>query len=479
MDIKSIVQSPKEAIEQHWASVEACDVSDSVFSLVSEIKRLVSEIKATKSKKQLCAKAFKAANTEPGLITSLKAQMQVISSELKALEKQRKENEQQLRTYFEVLDTADKLTESKATDIPKQFTMTANIAVSPIDIDSISVSEIDDKLSTDWDNYVEQHPNAALYHRYDWRRVVERSFRHQNHYFAAIDANSNIVGILPTTRLTSRLFGDFAVALPYFNYGGVLADNTDITQKLLDYASGFYETLGAKHLEVRSTIPDVCTWPVTTDKVSMIRPLPQNTERLGLELGAKIRSQIKRAQRENVEIEIGGIDLLKPFYHVFSINMRDLGTPVYSKSFFANILRQWPKLATIAVIKVNGRPVATAFLLSHGDMLEIPWASTLKEANPMSINMLLYWEVLSLAIRTGHSFFDFGRSTKEANTYRFKKQWGAKPIQHYWYYWLRDGEELPKLKPDNPKFALLIKIWRLMPVALTKLLGPFIVKNLP
>jgi serine/alanine adding enzyme len=479
MDIKAIVRSPRDAIENHWASVEACDVSDSILSLAAEIKLVIAEIKAAKSKKQLCAKAFKAAHGEPDDLASLKAQMQTISGELKTLEKKRKANEQQLAAYFEVSDPAEQRAESGSIAKPKQFMLAPNVTDSAIDIDSISVSEIGGDLSADWDSYVEQHPNAALYHRYNWRLVIERSFHHQNHYFAAIDVNKKIVGILPTTRLTSSLFGDFAVAMPYFNYGGVLANGPDVSRKLLDYAAGFYEKLGAKHLEVRSTAPDLCSWPVTTDKVSMVRALPKNAELLGKELGAKIRSQIKRAQRESVEIEIGKMDLLNQFYHVFAINMRDLGTPVYSKSFFANILRQWPELATIVVIKVNGRPVATAFLLSHGDMLEIPWASTLKEANPMSINMLLYWEVLSFAIRTGHTFFDFGRSSKEANTYRFKKQWGAQPIQHHWYYWLREGEELPKLKPDNPKFAFLIKAWRLMPVALTKLLGPSIVKNLP
>ena len=93
--------------------------------------------------------------------------------------------------------------------------------------------------------------------------------------------------------------------------------------------------------------------------------------------------------------------------------------------------------------------------------------------------MLLYWEVLSFAIAQKYQFFDFGRSSKDHNTYRFKRQWGAKPVQHQWYYWLQEGQAMPALKPDNPKFKLAINVWQQLPVFLTRIVGPFIVKDLP
>ena len=139
MDIKAIVLSPKDAIEEHWASVETCDVSESIFSLASEIKLVTAEIKATKSKKQLCARAFKAADAEPDVVASLKAQMKAISSELKALEKKRKANEQQLRAYFEARDPTDELSGLESIAKPRQFMIASNVADSTINISSISV----------------------------------------------------------------------------------------------------------------------------------------------------------------------------------------------------------------------------------------------------------------------------------------------------------------------------------------------------
>jgi hypothetical protein len=79
----------------------------------------------------------------------------------------------------------------------------------------------------------------------------------------------------------------------------------------------------------------------------------------------------------------------------------------------------------------------------------------------------------------GYGSFDFGRSTPGEGTYRFKEQWGAKPVQLYWHYWLRNGSPAPELNPKNPKYQIAIKIWQRLPVGLTRLIGPAIVKNLP
>ena len=92
---------------------------------------------------------------------------------------------------------------------------------------------------------------------------------------------------------------------------------------------------------------------------------------------------------------------------------------------------------------------------------------------------MLYWEAIRFAIRTGSAKFDFGRSTPGEGTFIFKKQWGAKPVQLYWQYLLKDGERVPELNTKNPKYELAIKVWQRLPITLTKVLGPRIVKNIP
>jgi FemAB-related protein (PEP-CTERM system-associated) len=330
----------------------------------------------------------------------------------------------------------------------------------------------------EWNEYALGHPASSIYHRAEWRKLIEETFGHSSYYCIARNSNGDIVGILPMIRLTSLLFGDFMVSVPYFNYGGPLGDNADIEKSLISFAGQLASTLGVSHIEYRDDVPRD-DMPCRSEKVNMVLSLPENEQLLWESFSSKLRSQIRRSQRENPQLLFGEAELLDDFYNVFSRNMRDLGTPVYGKYFFRNILTTFPGDFRIIVVKLGNRPVAAGFLALSGGCMEIPWASTIRDVNHLSINMLLYWEALKYAIAHGCSSFDFGRSTLDSGTYRFKKQWGALPQQLYWHYWLGSHNEMPALQPSNPKYKLLIKLWKLLPLAIANRLGPMIVKNLP
>lgn len=62
--------------------------------------------------------------------------------------------------------------------------------------------------------------------------------------------------------------------------------------------------------------------------------------------------------------KVGMAELLDDFYSVFSINMRALGTPVYSKSFFANILSEFYDKTWISTVYTSdGIPVVPFWML--------------------------------------------------------------------------------------------------------------------
>ena len=268
--------------------------------------------------------------------------------------------------------------------------------------------------------------------------------------------------------------------MPFFNYGGVIADNAEITTTLNNYLQTQAEKTKVSHIQYRESIERIeNVLPVSTSKVNMVLQLPDSAEALGKLIGSKRRSQIKRPIKEGVSHKIGKAELLDDFYQVFCENMRDLGTPVYGKSFFENILETFKEHCTICVVYWQGKPVSSGFLITYKGRMEIPWASTLSYANRISVNMYLYWQILSYAIETGCNEFDFGRSTIDEGTYRFKKQWKSEPQQCYWYHWVPEDGELPNLSPSNAKFDLAIKIWKKLPLKVANTLGPLLVKNLP
>lgn len=330
-----------------------------------------------------------------------------------------------------------------------------------------------------WDRYVSDHPEGTGYHLLAWRQVIEKTFGHRTIYFMARNDQGHVQGVLPLVFLKSPLFGQFFVSIPYFNYGGVLGDGEDARSALLDAAATAAKELGAAHIELRHADGVKLSWPHKDHKVSMRLDLPSHFDELMKSFPPKLRSQVRRGEKEGMTVQVGGLDLLDDFYAVFARNMRDLGTPVYGKDFFSAILQTFPKGAKICTVRLGSDTVAAGFVYGFRQMLEIPWASSDRRFARLAPNMLLYGSLLKYACEQGYRVFDFGRSTKESGTYRFKEQWGAKPVQLHWYYWLRDGGPLPELNPQNPKYALAIRVWQQLPVPVTTTIGPWIAKYLP
>ena len=332
---------------------------------------------------------------------------------------------------------------------------------------------------SDWDAYVVSHPESSNYHLYGWRNVIEKSFGHRSYYLTTRDGKDQICGILPLVFMKSALFGKFLVSLPFFNYGGLLNSCDKATQLLLDDSLTILKETRGTYIELRNCGIVLNGLETKQHKVTMILDLEKDQEAAWKRLDAKVRNQVRKAEKSGLQVVIGHLELLDGFYEVFCRNMRDLGTPVYGKNFFSNVLAAFPNSTRIISVTSDGRTVASGMLSWFRETLEVPWASSNRDFRELCPNNLFYWEAIKFAIRNNSSRFDFGRSTPGEGTYRFKKQWGAIPHQLYWQYILAKNSQVPQLDPSNPRFRMAINIWQRLPVLVTKILGPGIVRCIP
>ncbi len=315
---------------------------------------------------------------------------------------------------------------------------------------------------------------------------------------------SELVGVLPLQLVESRLFGRFLVSLPYVNTAGVVADSDSAAVALVDRAIQLADALDVKHLELRQerAVAHPKLIAGVTDKVHMRLALPATSDELWDAIKAKVRNQIRKAQKtDGFSVAWGGDELLPEFYDIFCRNMRDLGTPPFSRRLFAEILQAFPNVgqvfnlpgqqrdgqvenlpheaaAEICVVRLHGRPVASGLLIHGPGTTQVPSASSLREFNSTNANMLLYWNLLTRSIERGQREFDFGRSTRDGGTYKFKAQWGAVEHPAVWQHYVRRGQA-SDMRPTNGKFQKAIQVWQRLPVWLTKLIGPSIVRGIP
>jgi serine/alanine adding enzyme len=351
-----------------------------------------------------------------------------------------------------------------------------------------------------WDRYVAAHPHGGPFHRFGWKGILERVYNLSTFFLMAGDdasgracangQDSPVRGICALALLKSPGNKRRLISLPYLDVSGILADDGRCEDHLLRHALTIAQTHRVDWMELRQTAPlrggaipagspdgqpetrfddRVRVHRVSTHKAGLRRDLPADSRQLLDSFKSKLRSQIKKALKNGLTHEVGGAELLPLFYDVFSRNMRDLGSPVHAYRWFGEVLGTFGEDARIVVVRRQSEAVAASLVLRFQNRLHNPWASSLRAHRRLGSNMLLYWAMLSYACDAGLSVFDFGRSSPGAGTFAFKRQWEARPRPLQWHYMTLKGAAV-----DPQAERLSFRSWKLLPIGLSRLLGPHI-----
>ena len=324
-----------------------------------------------------------------------------------------------------------------------------------------------------WDQYVRKHKDHSPYHLFAWLAAIETAYSHNVYYFVA-KQSSKIVGVLPLVNIRIPLKGGSLCSLPFCDVGGCLADNSDVQIALEERGTELKGQLKSKSIEYRERAETTEKTLFEGRKVSMLLPLPETSDELFTSFKSKLRSQIRKAEKNGLTYELGmNQQFIDEFYAVFSENMLRLGSPVHSKKWIESICDQYKEQCIITVVKLDGVPVGAGLVLFSNDKACIPWASTRAEYNRLSPNMMLYWALLKFVTDKGCTEFDFGRSTFDEGTFRFKQQWGAKPTLLEW----RDDTSQPDSQMGSAQSTSSLKslvesVWKKLPLAVANAIGP-------
>jgi FemAB-related protein (PEP-CTERM system-associated) len=328
-----------------------------------------------------------------------------------------------------------------------------------------------------WDSFIQERPDATGYHLWAWRGVFERAFGHPTTYLLA-SREGVTTGVLPLVSFRSMLFGRFLVSLPFVNYGGVLAIDDASANALVARASSIATLRHARYVELRHRERRFDALVPKQHKVTMLLPLRSSVAQMWDALDRKVRNQVRKAQKSGLVALSAGIERLDDFYRIYAHNLRDLGTPVYARRFFEEVLCAFPERSGLVIVTHQNRPIAASVTWRWRDTVEVPWAGSLRAYNAMSPNNLLYWTIILGAIAEHARVLDFGRSTPNEGTFHFKRQWGAEPLPLWWEYDLLRGS-MPDNSPKNSRFRLAIETWKRLPLPLTNAVGPHLVRSIP
>ncbi len=328
-----------------------------------------------------------------------------------------------------------------------------------------------------WDAFVSAQAGSTMCHRSGWRDVMGDVLGHETSLLVALDSAGAWRGVLPLVRVRSVL-GRYLVSIPFMNDGGPLGDD-EAKSSLAEYAVDEARRTRAKLMELRSRDPVPGPVRPSERKIAVHLTLPESVEKLwSSTFKAKLRSQIRRPTKEGM-VARSGHGELDAFYHVFARNMRDLGTPVLPRAFFTKLEQVFGNdVSFTAVYTAQGAPAAAACCLTWKEEVEVTWASSLRELNHLSPNMLLYANLMEQAIGRGSRVFNFGRSTPGSPTHKFKLQWGGEDRPLAWPSWSPSGAASTP-SPDRPVFRVATAVWRRLPMPIANRVGPLLSRHLP
>jgi FemAB-related protein (PEP-CTERM system-associated) len=342
--------------------------------------------------------------------------------------------------------------------------------------------EVDEAPGPEWDAYVTRSGGACLGHAAAWARVMRNSYAISAYFLRARDGSGETRGLLPLFLFRGLRGGRELISSPFLDAAGVLADSAEAEEALVGEALGLARRIGAGALELRQLAPPPRSTeaPPAAPRVDLVLPLEESEELQWKTLRAKVRNQTRKAEREGLSLASGDPDALRrSFYSVFCVNMRDLGSPVHGSRFFEAIQAEFGESVRFIVTRDGERPVGGLVAIDYAGVVTIPWASTLRSERSRCPNNQIYWEAIRWAIERGARELDFGRSPRDAGTYRFKLGWGARERELSWVRLSPDGEPLAlDSAGDSPWMQRLSSLWARLPVSLTARLGPVIRRRL-
>ncbi len=323
--------------------------------------------------------------------------------------------------------------------VNQQYKYNLNLAAVPEDIHV--VRQLDERV---WKEFVDQHPQANIFHTPEMYQVFERTPGFHPAIWAAVRPGGQIEALfLPVQVTLNNLLRRFTTRA--ISYGSVLCSPTDEGHQALSLLLDAYvrEIKGScLFTELRNVSDLAAVQPILRnqgfvyeDHLNYLIDLDLTPEEVFQNIGARTKKNIKRGLnkgevmvREVTDASQLGIcyDLLKKTYQAARV-------PLASRSMFEaafELLR--PKnMVRFTLAYIGEAPAAVSIELLYKDVI-YGWFGGLDRAytrfNP---NEMLMWHILKWGSENRFKQYDFGGAGKPDEKYGvrdFKAKFGGKLV---------------------------------------------------
>lgn len=331
---------------------------------------------------------------------------------------------------------------------------------------------------TKWDEFVLSHEHATPFHLIGWKTTIEDSFGYKPKYLL-VECEGAIKAILPLFYISNPIMGKVLLSTPFAVYGGILAATNSARLLLAEKVHALGRELGVDYIELRNFVAGQCVGtPNVSRYVGFTQEVVAGDKAILDSLPKKTRNLVRKALKQPFEMRRSVRDT-EVFEHIYAKSMRRLGTPSFPRKYFRNLLANLGEMIDVGEVWLGGKPMAVSLSFVFRGCMHIYYAAAETKYNALGPNTFMYFDHLRWAGENGLSTFDFGRCKRNTGVYEFKRHWNTTMLELPYEVLLIRRKDLPSITPSNPKFKLIIRMWQLLPLWFTKIIGPRLIRLFP
>ncbi len=343
----------------------------------------------------------------------------------------------------------------------------------------------DTQSSEAWDAFVHGAANGTIYHDSAWLDVLARTYGFVPYRLTMEDARGELRGILPLFLVDSKITGRRLVSLPCTNAAGPLSQPGTDVSPLLVAALDIAQRQGCGYLEIRGQPDERLSDNVGLSQYdyfgTFLLDLDGDVAQTRARFDKRARRGIAKATKSGVTVRFGeDKGAIREFYRLNVETRRKHGVPPQPLAFFENLWDVFRPRGGVEVLlaEYEGQVVASIILLAYKQTVIYAYGASDQGYLKVAPNHALFDAAIAWSVANGHRSFDFGRTSPDnVGLMDFKRQWGASFHTLPYYHWPKAAGFVSESE-SSFKHKCFTAVWRRLPVAAARVLGPPLYRHL-
>jgi CelD/BcsL family acetyltransferase involved in cellulose biosynthesis len=281
--------------------------------------------------------------------------------------------------------------------------------------DTVSIHVINPLSDDRWDDLMNRHPRASVFHERGWLEALGRTYGYSPLVLTSAPEDQPLKDGIVLCRVSSWITGTRLVSLPFSDHCEPLLDDASEPLEFMNYLRAQCDRNRWKYAELRPLfgapgggygLPNSSSY--WFHELDMTRSLEQLFNRLHRN---SFQQMVRRAERERLSWEGGrSKQLVNEFYRLLLATRRRHGLPPQPRKWFKNLVECMGDKIQITLARKGGVPIAAALTLRHGSCIVHKYGCSDKRFHNLGGMPFLIWHSIEEGKASGAEWIDFGRS---------------------------------------------------------------------